>query len=201
MQTKKTLDSLEDEVQRLREREGARLRGNLLNTDENSNLNYAGVFKIDELLAEIMPATDAQFSNAEVYSEKILQNIAKGMNIVQGMVYVLNDSDQMFNISGQFAYYSEEQPKSFLMGETLSGQAAKNKETLNLKELPTGYITVLSGLGKSTPHNLIIAPIVYNDSSIGVLELASFKPFGENEELLVGKICEMMAIRLNELRS
>jgi putative methionine-R-sulfoxide reductase with GAF domain len=55
-------------------------------------------------------------------------------------------------------------------------------------------------LGKSAPQNLIIAPIVYNDSSIGVIELASFKQFDENEEALVRKMCELMANQLNELR-
>jgi two-component system chemotaxis sensor kinase CheA len=66
--------------------------------------------------------------------------------------------------------------------------------------VPDNYITVLSGLGKSTPHHLVIAPIIHNDKSIGVMEIASFKPFGENEETLVSKICEAMANRFNELR-
>ena len=200
MQTKKAIDEINDELHRLREREGVRIRGNQQSTDSNS-LQFAGTFKVDEVLARVMPADDVQYSSAEIYSEKVLQNIAKGLNIVQGLIYVQNKSDQVFKIAGQYAYYSEEQPKSFQIGETISGQVAKNKEVLNLKELPEGYITVLSGLGKSTPHNLIIAPIIYNDVSIGVIELASFKPFGNNEESLVVKICESMAKRLNELRS
>jgi len=199
MQTKKTIDTLDEEVNRFREREGARIRGNQQLTGGNNQLS--GILKIDEVLARIMPTDDIQINNVEVYTEKVLQNIAKELNIVQGLIYVFNESVQMFNISGQYAYYSEEQPKSFIMGETLSGQVAKNKETLNLKELPPGYITVLSGLGKSAPNNLIIAPIVHNENSIGVIELASFKSFGENEESLVSKICESIANRLNELRN
>ena len=72
---------------------------------------------------------------------------------------------------------------------------------LNLKELPDGYVTILSGLGKSAPPHLLVAPVVYQDNSIGVVELASFKPFGKNEEELISRICEMMANRLNELRT
>jgi len=199
LKTKKTIDELNEEVHRFKERESVRIRGNQQTTDDNNF--HTGVFKIEEVLGRIMPADDVKFDSAEVYSEKLLQNIAKGLNIVQGLIYVFDESDQMFNISGQYAYYSEEQPKSFQIGETLSGQVAKNKETLNLKELPEGYITVLSGLGKSAPNNLIIAPIVHNENSIGVIELASFKTFSENEELIVAKICELIANRLNELRS
>ena len=197
MQSKKTIDELNEDVQRLREREGARVSGQ---HSDSENYQQGGTFKVDETIARIMPANDVQFDSIETYTEKVLQNIAKGMNIVQGLIYVLNEEDQMFKCSGQYAYYSEEQPKTFELGETLAGQVAKNKETLNLKELPQGYITVLSGLGKSTPHNLIIAPIVHNDSSLGVIELASFKPFEENEELVVSKICELIGNRLNELR-
>ena len=114
---------------------------------------------------------------------------------------MLNDDDQMFNISGEYAYFSEERPSSFPLGETISGQVAKNKQALNLKEMPKGYVTVLSGLGKSAPPHMLIAPVVYNDNSIGVIELASFKPFDENHESLVEKICELTANKLNELRS
>jgi putative methionine-R-sulfoxide reductase with GAF domain len=116
------------------------------------------------------------------------------------LVFVLNDADQQFHISGEYAYFSEERPRSFPSGETLSGQVAQNQQLLNIKELPEGYITILSGLGKSAPRHLIIAPIVHNDVSIGVIELASFKPFGENEEALVRRICESMSDTLNKIR-
>ena len=158
------------------------------------------VFSVDDVLARIMPALDICFDNAATYTEKILQNIARELDMVQGLVFVLSNTDQMFHISGQYAYYSEEQPRSFPLGETLSGQVAKGQELLNVKELPKGYITVLSGLGKSNPRHLVIAPIVYNGESVGIMELASFKPFGENEELLIRKVCELTATRLNELR-
>ena len=199
MQSKTAIDELNDEIMRFRERE----KTNVQNEQQTSENNFQNmkVFKIDEVLAGIMPSADTQFNSAETYTEKVLQNIAKGLDIVQGLVFVYDETDQMFKISGLYAYYSEEQPRNFPLGETLSGQVAKNKKMLNLKELPAGYVTVLSGLGKSAPYNLIIAPIIHDGNSIGVIELASFKSFDENEELLVGKICESMANRLNELRS
>jgi putative methionine-R-sulfoxide reductase with GAF domain len=148
-----------------------------------------------------MHAVGTDFDNIAAYLEKVLQNIAKEIGIVHGLVFVLNDADHLFHVSGEYAYYSEEKPQSFPLGETLPGQVAKNRRLLNIKELPDGYITILSGLGKSNPRHLIIAPFLLNGKSIGVMELSSFKPFGENEELLIRRICEMMAELLNELRS
>ena len=120
--------------------------------------------------------------------------------MVQGLVFVLSNIDQQFHISGEYAYFSEEQPRSFPLGETLSGQVAKSQKLLNVKELPEGYITVLSGLGKGNPRHLVIAPIICDGESIGVIELASFNPFGENEEALIRRVSELMANQLNELR-
>ncbi len=197
LQASKALERNEQEVERLQQRENARLQKKQQIISET--VQQTETFKADEALTRIMPTM--HFDNAMAYTEKVLQNIAKELNIVQGLVFVLNDADQLFHISGEYAYYSEEQPRSFPLGETLSGQVAKNQQLLNVKEMPVGYITVLSGLVKSDPHHLVIAPIVYNGESIGVMELASFMPFDENEELLIRQICESTATLLNELRS
>ena len=199
LQTKRENENLQEEVSRIREREKARLQ-KTQQTMEDDNHHYSE-FRLDESFARIIPSETTHFDNSNAFCEKILQNMAKELDIVQGLVFVYNDEEQMFNISGEYAYFSEERPRSFPLGETISGQVAKNRQLLNVKELPKGYVTVLSGLGKSAPSHLLIAPIVFNDKSIGVIEIASFKPFNENEEALVRKICESMAIKLNELRS
>ena len=199
LQANRTLDKNVQETVRLKQQENDRLKHQEQTSDEN--WQQAETFRADETLARIMPASNVHFGNVVAYTEKLLHNIAKELNIVQGLIFVLNDADQLFHIKGEYAYFSEEQPRSFPLGESLSGQVAKNKKILNMKELPEGYITILSGLGKSSPRQLLIVPVVYDDNSIGVMELASFKPFGENEELLAIKISESMANMLNELRN
>ena len=198
LQVNKELEENKGEVLRLSQRENTHLKKKQQTADGQQQ--HTDVFNADEILTRIIPAA-GDFDSVSAYIEKVLQNIAKELNIVQGLFFVLSDADQLFHLSGEYAYYSEERPRSFPLGETLSGQVAKNKKLLNLKELPEGYITILSGLGKSAPRHLIIAPIVHNGMSIGVIELASFKFFSENEELLIRSICESMANLLNELRN
>ena len=198
LQANRALDKNVQEFVRLKQRENDKLKQE--KKTEDDNWQQTETFSVDEAVARIMPASESQFDGATAFSEKLLQNIARELDIVQGLVFVLNDADQLFHVSGEYAYFKEEQPRSFPMGESLSGQVAKNQKILNLKEIPDGYVTVLSGLGKSAPRQLVIAPIVHEGKSIGVMELASFKPFGENEELLTRKICESMANLLNELR-
>jgi transcriptional regulator with GAF, ATPase, and Fis domain len=197
-QTGNALEKSEAEAADLRQREESRLQGETSGT--SGEQQQQEVFHIEEMLARVVPAAGIQFDSAAACTEKVLQNIAKAIDVVQGLVFVLSDADQLFHISGQYAYYSEEPVRGFPLGETLSGQVAKNKKMLNLNELPDGYITVLSGLGKNNPRHLLIAPIVYNEECIGVMELASFNPFGARKELLVQRLCESIANLLHELR-
>ena len=198
MHANKDFEKDKDEISRLRQREKDRLQKWQKATEDTRQ--HQEVLNDDEMLAQIVPAAGTDFDSLAAYTENLLQNIAQKMDIVLGLVFVLSDADQMFHISGQYAYYSEEQPHSFPLGETISGQVAKDRKLLNIKDLPEDYVTILSGLGKSVPRHLVIAPIVYNYKSIGIMELASFKPFSENEESLIRNVCNSIAHLLNELR-
>ena len=155
--------------------------------DENSNdVSQDELLDIENYIKKILPKEDSKLDLIK-YTEKILSNIAKEFNIVQGLFFVKEKESDIFNITGKYAYFGEEEPNSFKSGETLSGQVAKNKTVLNLKEIPENYVTILSGLGSSSPNHLIIIPIVFNNETIGIIELASFKQFKKNfNELFKG---------------
>ncbi|MCB2194311.1 MAG: GAF domain-containing protein [Bacteroidetes bacterium] len=149
----------------------------------------------DYYISKIIPKHNAKIDITK-YTEKILSNIAKEFDIVQGLFFVkAKDSDE-FNITGKYAYFGEEEPKSFTLGETLSGQVAKNQKVLNLKEIPENYITILSGLGSSSPNHLIIIPVVIENTTVAIIELASFKEFKGNFKELFQTISEKIG---NEL--
>ena len=112
----------------------------------------------------------------EKYFEKILINCSKKINAVQGLAFMKNDSEE-FVLAGEYAYFGEEKPKPFKSGEGLSGQVAKNKIALNLTDIPENYITIVSGLGKGSPKNLLIIPLVKNEETIAIVEFASFELF------------------------
>lgn len=130
----------------------------------------------DYFTNKIIPKHNAKIDITK-YTEKILSNIAKEFDIVQGLFFVRAKDTDEFNITGKYAYFGEEEPKSFKIGETLSGQVAKNQKVLNLKEIPENYITILSGLGSSSPNHLIIIPVIVENNTVAIIELASFKEF------------------------
>lgn len=135
------------------------------------------------------------FESEEEFLEKLLSNIAKQNDVVQAIIFMKREDSMLFEMAASYAFFSENEPPKFKEGETLPGQVAKNKVLLNLNEVPQDYITVVSGLGKGTPSNLLIIPVVnQNNESIGVLELASFTVFNADKV----KILEALGSLISE---
>jgi hypothetical protein len=133
---------------------------------------------IEEEVKKIIPK-EATLGK-EAFTEKILQNASKFHNIAQGVFYLKDEESGIFSFVSGYAHFSEAPAPTFAEGDTLPGQVAKNKVPLLLDSVPEGYITVMSGLGKSNPTNLLIVPVIdQKGSCIGIIEVASFKPFGE----------------------
>lgn len=142
--------------------------------------------KLNETVAEIL-RNISNVNMAAEFSDKLLSNISKKLNIVQGVIF-LRDKDNKFKMNGTYAYYSEEDVRDFVEGEGISGQVAKNKRILNISNIPPNYVTILSGLGNGSPNHLIIFPLLIENNVIGICELASFEKFDRNAELLIEKL-------------
>lgn len=111
----------------------------------------------------------------EVLGNKLLTQLGKELHIVQGLLYKQTPETKLFEVLCSYAYYGEEQPQPFELGEGLSGQAARDKKSIVLKELPEGYAKVISGLGQREPKMLLLAPLVYNNESVALVELSFFE--------------------------
>ncbi|MFP4060344.1 MAG: GAF domain-containing protein [Bacteroidota bacterium] len=129
------------------------------------------------------------------YLERILAKLAGEFNFVQGLYYARKPGKDEFALTAEYAYFSEEKPEPFKLGETLPGQAAKNKQILFIDELPENYTVILSGLGEGSPEQLIIIPLVRDNETFGVIEMASFKKVLNDKEK---RILREFAISLSD---
>ncbi len=112
----------------------------------------------------------------EKFAETALMKISKEYPIVQGLFFVKERSSEWYILRGKYAFYSEREVDKFQLGEGLSGQVAKDQKVMNISNVPKDYITILSGLGKGSPQYLFLLPIVENEETIALIELASFSP-------------------------
>jgi hypothetical protein len=125
--------------------------------------------------------------------EKALRSFCTQLEACQGALFLKEESDgkSFIEFCAGYAYYlPESQRLRYEFGEGLAGQVAKEGQMVNLTSVPDHYITILSGLGKSSPNHLIIAPIKHPDNQevCGVIEIASFKAFSTSDEELIEKV-------------
>jgi len=147
-------------------------------------VNYSGI--IDRVHTKINQ------NSIDEYFESMLSALAKELNGVQAIAFLINKQQNLFNLVGKYAYYSEKKIEAVKLGEGVSGQVAKDKKMLILSNVPDGYIEVVSGLGSSTPKFLVIYPVLLENETIALIEVATFEGFTKNLETLFNKLFDKL---------
>ena len=85
-------------------------------------------------------------------------------------------------------------PERFHSGDGLLGQALQHKQLLVAQDLPEGYFTIGSALGRSAPRHLLIAPLGVDGRINTVLELGFFQHVHESDKDLINRLGESIAV-------
>lgn len=133
-------------------------------------------FRFEEHVTSILPNI-SPLSLGE-FTDQVIQEIAKKLEAAQAAVYIKKQKKLEF-IAGYAFHKPDNQGLSYSFGEGLAGQVAKAQQTVNINEIPEGYIQVISGLGQASPTSLLIVPLIHENNTIGVIEIASFKKFSK----------------------
>lgn len=160
---------------------------NQKNTEEEDEIQHQEE-EFDKLIANLSSEKEPI-----KLSEKLLSQLGKELNIVQGLVYIYDKDSDAFQMASTYAYYGQEEPQPFKIGEGLSGQAARDKKQIVLKELPENYTDVISGLGKRKPVLLLLTPMVHNDKTVALTELAFFETMNDEKLEKLSKILNKLA--------
>ncbi|MCK4921301.1 MAG: GAF domain-containing protein [Bacteroidales bacterium] len=142
--------------------------------------------KIENILVEdFMRDFVFPFDNPEQLAQSILSGLAKHFEILQGIFLEVDETEEVnaLRYLGGYACAARNvEDYVFQLGEGLPGQVAVDRKLLNLNSIPEGYLSVRTGLGEAKPNSLIIFPIQFGDKLWGVIELASFHSFREEDE-------------------
>lgn len=84
-------------------------------------------------------------------------------------------------------------------GEGLTGQCAKDRQTVRVTDLPPAYLRIGSGLGTGAPVQAVACPLVSKEALLGVLEVASFRAFTEREQALLDELLPVASLSLEVL--
>jgi PAS domain S-box-containing protein len=90
--------------------------------------------------------------------------------------------------------------ESFSMGEGLVGQCAQERKAVMLRDLPPGYLRIVSGLGGAAPVQAVASPLLSAGVLLGVLEVATFRAFSAREQALLEELLPVVAMSLEVLQ-
>jgi hypothetical protein len=111
-------------------------------------------------------------------AENIIQYLCRHLNAQTGALFVIDATGDRFELAGSYAYASDGRfAPQFELGEGLVGQAALEKRTIALDNIPSGELTIRSALGQHAPRHILIQPLVYENRAVGAVELGTFSRF------------------------
>lgn len=140
-------------------------------------------------------------TNEETLCREVITELATHMKAGQGAIYLLNDADGRYHLTGSFAYQKRKHfSHAFAPGEYLIGQCAQENQIFIHTHLPPDYTEIGSGLGKAVPINLILAPVAAGEKVVGVIEMASFQVFTPAHIGLLENIAPSLGLTLEKMR-
>lgn len=157
---------------------------------------------LEQRLSTLNNAMRGDQQSAELAS-RIIEQLCHATGAKIGLLYLRVDRDDRGNplqqpelhCYGNYAYSEHEQRSSrYRWGESLVGQAAEEEKIIHFADVPDDYIKVSSGLGESTPRNIVLAPFLFNGEVLGVIELGTMAPLEHAAEALIEQSLESIAI-------
>ncbi len=117
-----------------------------------------------------------------------------------GLFYSFDDTRHRLDLLGSYGLrLSNRSAEQYLPGEGLVGQCALEHKAIILDEVPENYLHIDSGSGEALPRHVAILPVLYRDTLIGVLELASFVPLTPLQRELLDELLPIVALTLENL--
>lgn len=134
------------------------------------------------------------------FYQQLVSAVVNFMKINQAGIYTVEEDED--NYGGQKfidlkACYAYDRNK-FLnkrieIGQGLVGQCYLEKERIYLKEVPSNYINITSGLGEATPKTVLIVPLIHDKQVEGIIETASFNELEPHQIEFIERLSETLA--------
>ena len=128
----------------------------------------------------------------DALGDKIVEFLATYLRAPVAALYVA-EADRSFRRVAGFAVAAGGNA-AIRSGEGLLGQAAKERRTLHVKDVPPGYLPVSSSLGRADARELLVAPAMVDGRVHAVMELGFFHAVDEAQRTLLDRISEAVGV-------
>lgn len=132
----------------------------------------------------------------------VLAYLANSFGAMVGAFWILDEEKKVLTRVSSYALSAAAQSKAHcLVGEGLVGEAVQHARSYQCNDLPPGYLSIESGVGKSEAGSLLVVPFQHEGEIGGVIELASFSPFHENDIDFINRYNTGIAIAVSSSQS
>ncbi len=152
-----------------------------------------------EGLAQISAILREEHDTQKLY-DKLVSYLTEYMNGNQCALFLVDEEHDQTQLVMQATYaYSRKKyvEKTVKPGQGMVGQVYLEKETIYLKDIPSDYMTITSGMGEGTPTEALITPLIVNEQIEGVIEIASFSTFEQYQIDFLEQLGETLASFIN----
>lgn len=168
----------------------------LVSEDAKRQWTSEGIARFSAILRE-------NSDDLKILCDNLLNELIKYIQANQGAIFLLNEEDKDGKVLELVSAYAWKRKKyitkTIEIGEGLIGQAAIERETVFLTDVPDNFITITSGLGDANPRCILIVPLLFNDELFGIMEFASFKVYEQFEVQFVEKLAEITASTISRV--
>ncbi len=141
----------------------------------------------------------------QMHARSFLQLMVAELHAQVGGIYLAQNAvgeKQHLALTAAYAYgRNKSLQKTIAPGEGLCGQCYLEGETIIIRATPKNFFTIPAGIGDIEPTAAAYVPIKLNNKTLGVLEIASIKPFEEHQIDLMEKLCTLLAATVESIQS
>lgn len=182
---------------RVEERTKELQQQNSENVRQKEALEEQGWF--NSSLTRINNVMNHEREDIETLCRKLLGEILSLLDACIGAIYLAAEKDGAvtLELAGSMNACQEMLTKpSLFPGEGLIGACYKDRQISLVTDVSESFVRLTSGLGGTSPRNILLVPLKVHNTIIGVMEIASIKPIQQKHLQLMEKASENIASNL-----
>jgi len=153
--------------------------------------------------AELATMTQSLQSAGEFssFANTLLSGLSRNFNLLYGEFYLADENHRRLTRVGAFASDVTTEPSEFAFGDGLVGQAAVERRTLRIAPASGDLLQVSIGVCSVAPACILFIPVVHQDATLAVIELAPAASVSDKQQTLLDALVPIVALNTTILAS
>lgn len=128
-------------------------------------------------------------------AEIVINHLVTYLNAQASVIYFTEHEQRILYPTATYSIDKDNTAvRALRFGEGAAGQAAADKRTILLRDIPEKSFNVTTGFGQLRPKNIIVTPFMFEQEVVGVIELSSIYDFTETHQQYLQLVSDSIAI-------